>query len=435
MIKAIVTSDNHLGVYYARLRPERLEQRRKRLQKAFAHVVDAAIAQNADLFLHAGDFFDRPDPRNADRLFVARQVRRLQDAGIIVCAIAGNHDSPRSLGYDGGILPHEEMDALGAIRLFRATASFDEAIFSIRGQRVRVRGMSSDFNRPAASCPLQELVSQQLTSQEINAQEIKSENDEDGSAIELVLLHYGVEGWAREDTQEPCLSLENLDKLGADAICVGHLHARNQQRLPGGALLLNPGATEHINFGEEKLECGFWMLSCYPEGVKSERVAPEYVMSAPQPMQTIRIELPDVLEAAETTEEAAVPEMEEAPAAITPIMRLLLERVEAAARPDQLLRVRLAGRIPRARYQEIDLNLLQTRGLSANFHCQIDTDLLIPYDEFGDASFGYGVSFEVETELQNTVREMSAMIGDDPIKQDILAEAGRDIAAAYARLH
>ena len=421
MIKAIVTSDNHLGIAYARLRPERLEQRRKRLQKAFAHVVDEAITRQADLFLHAGDLFDRFDPRNADRVFVARQARRLQDAGIVFCAIAGNHDSPRSLGYDGGILPHEEMDALGAIRLFRTTSSFDEAIFSLRGQRVRVRGMSSDFNRPADSCPLQELTSQEL----------KSEAAEDGKTIELVLLHYGVKGWAREDTQEPCLSLENLDKLGADAICVGHLHARNQQRLPGGALLLNPGATEHVNFGEEKLECGFWMLSCYPERVKSECVEPEYIKATPQRMQTIQIELTDALDSAE---EDGISECEGAQSEMTPVMRLLLARMDAVTHTDQLLRVRLAGRIPRARYQEIDLNLLQTRGLSANFHCQIETDLLVPYDEFGDASFGYGVSFEVETELQNTVREMSALLGDDPLQQDILAQAGRDIAAAYARL-
>lgn len=437
MITAIVTSDNHLGVYYARLRPERLEQRRKRLQQAFARVVDAAIERGVDLFLHAGDLFDRPDPRNADRVFVAQQVRRLQKAGIPICAIAGNHDSPRSLGYDGGILPQEEMDALGAIRLFRATDALDGETFTIRGQRVRVRGMSSDFNRPSGACPLQELQDgerqpRKRTVEEHNAEGLPSPQMEahDAAAKEeccidtdLVLLHYGVEGWAREDAQEPCLALSNLDSLRADAICVGHLHARNQKRLPGGALLLNPGATEHIHFGEEKLDCGFWMLHCQPGHVEAD-----YVPAAPQPMQTIHIDVTEAMVAADETNEQNTLEV------LTPLMCLLVARMEAAARPDQLLRVRLAGRIPRARYQEIDLNLLQARGLAANFHCQLDTEPLIACDEFADLSFGYGVSFEVETELQNTVREMMTLYADDPRRQDILARAGRDIAAAYARL-
>src|SRR6266545_901694 len=118
MITAILTSDNHLGAYYARFRPDRLEQRRRALQRGFEQVVDAAVERRADLFLHAGDLFDRPDPRNAERCFVARQVRKLQEAEIPVFVIAGNHDSPRSYGYDGGTLPQAEMEALGAICLF-----------------------------------------------------------------------------------------------------------------------------------------------------------------------------------------------------------------------------------------------------------------------------------------------------------------------------
>src|SRR2546429_3848544 len=102
MITAIVTSDNHLGAYYARMRPDLLERRRRRLQMGFERAVDAAISRKVDLFLHAGDLFDRPDPRNADRRFAAQQLRRLRDAGIPVFAVAGNHDCPRSYGYDGG---------------------------------------------------------------------------------------------------------------------------------------------------------------------------------------------------------------------------------------------------------------------------------------------------------------------------------------------
>lgn len=80
MTTAVLTSDNHLGAYYAHFRPDPRELRRRALQSGFQQVVDAAIERRVDLFLHAGDLFDRPDPRNAERHFVARQVRRLQEA-------------------------------------------------------------------------------------------------------------------------------------------------------------------------------------------------------------------------------------------------------------------------------------------------------------------------------------------------------------------
>src|SRR5690349_15524190 len=138
MITAVLTSDNHLGAYYARFRPDRLEVRRQMLQRGFEQVVDAAIGRRADLFLHAGDLFDRPDPRNAERYFVARQIRRLQEAAIPVFAIAGNHDSPRSYGYDGGTLPQAEMEALGGICLFGDRSKLQRQELVVREQRICV---------------------------------------------------------------------------------------------------------------------------------------------------------------------------------------------------------------------------------------------------------------------------------------------------------
>src|SRR5205807_8748128 len=98
---------------------------------------------------------DRPDPRNAERYFAACQFKRLRDAGIPVFAIAGNHDSPRSFGYDGGILPQEEMHALEAVHLFKETDTWLPQTLLARGQRVAVWGLSSDFNRADGACPLE----------------------------------------------------------------------------------------------------------------------------------------------------------------------------------------------------------------------------------------------------------------------------------------
>jgi exonuclease SbcD len=414
MITAIVTSDNHLGAYYARLRPERLEARRRALQRSFERVVDAAIERRADLFLHAGDLFDRPDPRNAERYFVARQVRRLRDAGIPIFVVAGNHDSPRSWGYDGAILPHEEMDALGAIHLFRGTDKLQAETISINGQRVGVWGMSCDFNRPDDVCPLQD----------------SHASHERGGDVDIVLLHYGVEGWAQPFAQEPCLSLENLGRLQTDAICVGHLHKRAETRLPSGAALLNPGATEHIHFGEEHLDCGFWILRLEPG-----RVETEYVPLPAQPMSTLQVELSpewaDVVSKEDETTQNDENRNEEGP---HPMMMRVLSQIEESSNPEQMLRVRLSGRLPRAHFQHLDLAALQVRGSERNFHCQLDTERLTVYDEYADVRLGYGVSFDAREELQNTAHALAAGCGDDTEQAEIFRLAGEATTTAYEQL-
>lgn len=394
MIKAIVTSDNHLGTYYARLRPDRLETRRRALQRAFERVVDAAIQRRVDLFLHAGDLFDRPDPRNAERAFVARQVKRLCDAGIRIVAIAGNHDSPRSYGYDGGIVPHDEMDALGAIHLLRDTDKLAIHTEIIRGQRVVIRGMSSDFNRPPKQCPLADI-----------------ESTRNGD-VDIVLMHYGVEGWAQPMALEPELSLENLDRLNADVICVGHLHARQHKRLPGGALLLNPGSTEHIHFGEEHLHCGYWELRLKPGHAEAE-----YVALPTQPMFTLQLDMDGI--AAMTGET---------------VMDKLLTALDEVSAADQLLRVRLKGKLSREQFQSINLAALQACGEADNFHCQIDISQLTVFDALVDLPLGFGVGFDARTELMHMVNSICESFTDNQIEQEITAQAGDHIVQSFDRL-
>lgn len=412
MITAVVTSDNHLGAYYARLKPERLAQRRKRLQEAFERVVDAAIARKADLFLHAGDLFDRPDPRNVDRHFVACQFKKLIEAGIPVFAIAGNHDSPRSFAYDGSVVPLEEMDALNAVHLFRETSEWKPAVCNIRGHHVAIWGLSSDFNRADASCPLEGI----------------AELHQRAGDIDLVLLHYSVEGWGYPSEIEPCLSITNLGKLQVDAICVGHLHARQETRLASGAALLNPGSTEHINFGEEKLPCGFWVLHCEPG-----RVETEYVALTPQPMHTLELDLENISNLIET--ETTGSETAEALGTTNEsrLMDAIGLRIKSHCHPDQLLRVRLTGRIERKRFQQVDLSRLHELGQKGNFYCQLETDRLTIYDPLFELPIGYGVSFDAKEEWWNVTQSILAYYGDNETEREICRLAADRLNASYDR--
>jgi DNA repair exonuclease SbcCD nuclease subunit len=90
-------ADTHLG-YRALSKLDPVSERNQRavdVELAFEHAIDAILAQKPDLVLHAGDVFHHTRPTwHAMRVFV-RQMRRLEQAGIPVVVIAGNHDTPR----------------------------------------------------------------------------------------------------------------------------------------------------------------------------------------------------------------------------------------------------------------------------------------------------------------------------------------------------
>jgi len=84
-------------------------QRKEDLNRNFSTIVDYAIKNKPDLFLMAGDVFDKILPTNAARVFVTQQTRRLKDANIAVFMIGGNHEVPRF-----GDSPSLAIDVLGS---------------------------------------------------------------------------------------------------------------------------------------------------------------------------------------------------------------------------------------------------------------------------------------------------------------------------------
>jgi len=81
--------------------------------EAFAHIAEAAIRERADVFLLAGDLFDRPQVEPPHLRQAQDVLGRLRAAGIPVIAIEGNHDraflnssEPTWLNYlaDDGLL-------------------------------------------------------------------------------------------------------------------------------------------------------------------------------------------------------------------------------------------------------------------------------------------------------------------------------------------
>ena len=83
-------SDTHLGAI-----PGGLPFRFRDILEAFKETIDIAIREHVDIYIHAGDFFDRAHPPPEAYIVAYKQLKRLRDSGIKVVVIAGQHDMPK----------------------------------------------------------------------------------------------------------------------------------------------------------------------------------------------------------------------------------------------------------------------------------------------------------------------------------------------------
>ena len=85
-VKLVHTSDVHLD---ARIRTDVEDGFRNAAERAFARVIDVALAEEADLLLIVGDLFDHGRVTEQDFEFVREQLRRLCCPVVL---LPGNHD-------------------------------------------------------------------------------------------------------------------------------------------------------------------------------------------------------------------------------------------------------------------------------------------------------------------------------------------------------
>ncbi len=199
VVSLVVTGDNHLSPALPRLSPARRQERRAWLRRGFRAAVDAAIERHASLFINTGDLFDSPAPTNQDRAFVAQQLRRLREAGVVSVAISGNHDTPRMQTEHGGEAPQQVYAALDDLHYLASNDTLDPLTLELNGLRVAVAGLS---NNPVATPGSDPLASATWSSPAANA---LAQAD-----VALVALHAAIEGLSRPNEGERTVTQASL---------------------------------------------------------------------------------------------------------------------------------------------------------------------------------------------------------------------------------
>ncbi|MBF6592291.1 MAG: exonuclease SbcCD subunit D [Ktedonobacterales bacterium] len=245
------TADNHLGYeQYG------VKERFNDFARAFLAVVDDAIARQADLFVVAGDLFNK---RAIDALTLIQAqsaLQRLADAGIPAVAIEGNHD--RSY-YRDGVSWLQFLCWQGLLRLLNPLVRegvpqltpWDQeamrgAYLDLRDGKLRVYGLPW---YGASTARILEGFARELAA-------ARAAEEAAGVEYRLLLLHTGVEGIVPNLHGLPTRAqFEPLRGL-VDYVALGHVH----KPYCIDDWLHNPGSTETWGAEESAWERGYYVV-------------------------------------------------------------------------------------------------------------------------------------------------------------------------------
>lgn len=164
-------------------------------RRAFEGLVERALAERVDFVALPGDLFDTGWRDYNTGLFFVRQAARLNQAGILVFLLRGNHDAEQDMTRNLTLPPNVRV--FGAMRPETFEIDVDGQKVALHGQSFRTAATTD--NLAAAYRPLP-------------------------GCINIALLHTALGGgYAEHQPYAPC-SLDELKNKGMDYWALGHVH-------------------------------------------------------------------------------------------------------------------------------------------------------------------------------------------------------------------
>jgi DNA repair exonuclease SbcCD nuclease subunit len=184
-------------------------------RRALGGLVDLAIQENVEFVLIAGDIYDGDWPDFGTGLFFANQTRRLEQAGIPVFAIRGNHDAANRMTRSLR-MPHVTVFDHARAHTHR----LERIGVAIHGQSFADQAVTEDLSR-AYPPPVPGL-------------------------FNIGMLHTSAEGYTAHARYAPC-EVARLRSHGYDYWALGHVHER--QVLAEDPWIVFPGNLQgrHVN--------------------------------------------------------------------------------------------------------------------------------------------------------------------------------------------
>src|SRR5919106_3293469 len=190
--------------------------------RVLGRIVDLCLREQAAFLVLAGDLFDAKDRSVRARLALARELSRLDAAGIPTFIVHGNHDPL------GTILPGTGLPPL-------------VKVFGPEHEEVELRRGGETFCRVQGISYATEAVREDLSARFARK----------GPEFTVGVLHANVGGERGHANYAPCSAADLLGR-GLDYWALGHVHTRAVMPLEGGGLAVYPGNPQ----GRHVLEAG-----------------------------------------------------------------------------------------------------------------------------------------------------------------------------------
>lgn len=282
-------------------------------RRAFVGIVDLCLDEHVDALLLAGDLYDGDQTSMKTARFLAAQLRRLDEAGVRVFIIRGNHDALSRITKEL-VLPER-------VKVFSGRAeaiALDPADGSIP---IVIHGLS--FAQPHAP---ESLLPRYKAPVE--------------GAVNIGLMHTSLAGAAGHDPYAPC-SIADLQGAGFRYWALGHIHRRSVAA--GDCTIVMPGMPQ----GRDVNEAG-------PKSVTLVSVADDGAIEVQERLTSLaQFERVDV-------DVTGIEDWRDIAAAIT----RALERAREAAVSEQLVaRLTLTGASPLAWRVRRETDLLRTEAV------------------------------------------------------------------------
>ncbi|MHC1699232.1 MAG: exonuclease SbcCD subunit D [Geobacteraceae bacterium] len=273
-IKFLHSADIHLGKTYRTASDE--AERYEDFFSVLGSIVSDAIAEHVDFVLIAGDLFHTGQilPRTFARTIETLQP--LKDAKIPCIAVEGNHDW---IHRRDSISWMEALSQMGYIHLLRPTRTenggyhFDPFDYEQgTGGHIEIKGLNIyglGYIGTQAGNHVQRICESVITKNNI------------------LLFHVGV--WTFSPVEIGNMKPEEALPLADvfDYVALGHGHKPyiiNDQ--DGKPYAFNPGSPECVNFGEEKYNKGYYLVT-----VENGLFSSEFRSTSPRPMLVTTIDL------------------------------------------------------------------------------------------------------------------------------------------------
>lgn len=234
-MKIVHISDTHLGFSeYHRLSETGLNQREQDFYTSWQTATSRILELQPDAVIHAGDLFHTPRPSNRAIHMAMQGLQQINDSGIPIILIAGNHETPR-IRLTGSIF--ETLNLLPQVN----------AAFKSRYERFSIK--DTDFHC-LPHCSLSEDLEQAV--QDISFRPKAATN---------ILIAHGAWAGKRqygmgEFNEQIIPDIEKLRGLTFDYVALGHYHRHLQVK----EHTCYSGSTERTSLNEHHSQCGFLLV-------------------------------------------------------------------------------------------------------------------------------------------------------------------------------